>query len=1084
MRRILAFLLVCSASLRTGAAEIPRPEHPRPDAVRKHWLNLNGTWKFRFDPQDRGLSENWQSAAPAGFDRSIVVPFPWESELSGLGAPPAAKVGWYQRTLEIPADFPSDQRVVLHFGAVDWRAEVWIDGKVVGEHEGGYSPFSIDITEHVASRKPASLVVRVFDPTDPELPTGKQVGWYTPTSGIWQTVWLEARPAAQIRDFSLVTDLESVAAAVEIVAPIAGEYRLVATSKDADFRVESKVRAEAGAKTRIDLRGKPKTPRLWTPDDPHLSDLTLELMSPDGKVDSVDTYFGLRTIARGKFGDEPYERILLNGKPIYLRTALDQSFNPKGIYTAPDDDFLKRDLLLSKVMGLNGLRIHIKPDEPRRLYWADKMGVLILADMPNTWRQSPRARKAWEAGMREIVARDKNHPSIIAWIAFNETWGLGSPEEYKKDVDTQQWVKRMVSEIRALDPTRLVEDNSPCNYDHVAGTDINSWHFYIDDHADARKHIADVVDRTKPGSNFNYCPGELQSTAPLINSEYGSVSAGGGDRDVSWGFRDLTTQLRRHPKIQGYVYTELTDIEWEHNGFADYDRSLKQFGYEHFLPDMRPNELNGDDFVGYDAPPAIVGRPGEVIRVPVFISHFSNRTFEPKLRYWVDGVDDNGDVAMIVTPKSIPAKWTRYGVVEQQPIEIRLPAHPFVGALCLTLRDPENRRFAANFVNIVVKENAVRAERSPDDEHDSYLRFRPDDFASARWSGPSAVRPGKVWGQGAGWFEYRIQIPAALLDAGIESFFLRAELAPRAGVGQVDWNSRRNPQDQPQTDARKAPTSLRITLGDQTLPIDELEDDRADARGVLSHLARVEHGSHGDLVEAMIQPSAELLAKLKSGEPLRVRLEVPENAPHRGGLSVYGAESGMYPFDPVIHIHTKEVPPVDLGVDVSAPVARDRRADRIRPLITGVASASKPTVWSYLADAAAPPADWTTPEFDDSAWKKGYGGFGTEGTPGIALATEWKSPLILLRTRINLPKLGKNDQLGLRLIHDEDVAIFVNGKPLLQRRGYVTGYVDIGLAPEQVALFREGVNTIAVSCRQTRGGQGIDLGLTLLPEAP
>src|SRR5262249_18957716 len=217
-------------------------------------------------------------------------------------------------------------------------------------------------------------------------------------------------------------------------------------------------------------------PQLWTPETPNLYAVTPELRGEEpAQADRVETYFGLRTIRRGRYGDEPFERILLNGKPIYLRTALDQSFNPRGLYTAPDEEFIRRDMEITKSMGLNGLRIHIKPDEPRRLYWADRAGVLILEDMPNTWQQDPRARSAWEETMREAVVRDRNHPAIIAWVAFNETWGLGRPADYKKDRDTQRWVGEMVEAIRLLDPTRLVEDNSPCNYDHVADTDLNSW---------------------------------------------------------------------------------------------------------------------------------------------------------------------------------------------------------------------------------------------------------------------------------------------------------------------------------------------------------------------------------------------------------------------------------------------------------------------------------------------------------------------------------------------------------------------------------------------------------------------------------
>ena len=202
----------------------------------------------------------------------------------------------------------------------------------------------------------------------------------------------------------------------------------------------------------VTLVSKIRDPKLWTPENPNLYEVTLELRDAAGKlIDSIQTYFGLRTISRGRYGDAPFERILLNGKPLYLRARSRPVVQPRGLYTAPDDDFFKRDMMIAKEMGLNGLRIHIKPDEPRRLYWADKIGVLIMEDMPNTWRQTPQARTAWEQTMRETVVRDRNHPSIIAWVAFNETWGLGKPDDYKKDRDTQAWVGRMVDLIRGLD---------------------------------------------------------------------------------------------------------------------------------------------------------------------------------------------------------------------------------------------------------------------------------------------------------------------------------------------------------------------------------------------------------------------------------------------------------------------------------------------------------------------------------------------------------------------------------------------------------------------------------------------------------
>ena len=252
-----------------------------------------------------------------------------------------------------------------------------------------------------------------------------------------------------------------------------------------------------------------KDAKLWTPETPNLYEATLELKDEAGKViDSVETYFGLRTISRGRYGDEPFERILLNGKPIYLRAALDQSFNPKGLYTAPDDDFLKRDMIIAKTMGLNGLRIHIKPDEPRRLYWADHLGILILEDMPNTWRQNAAGAPGLGADDARSRRPRSQPPGDHRLGRLQRDLGPGQARRLQEGPRHPGLGGEMVELIRELDGhERLVEDNSPCNYDHIAENDLNSWHFYIDDHEKARRHIEDVVAQTKPGSGFNYCPG-------------------------------------------------------------------------------------------------------------------------------------------------------------------------------------------------------------------------------------------------------------------------------------------------------------------------------------------------------------------------------------------------------------------------------------------------------------------------------------------------------------------------------------------------------------------------------------------------
>ena len=608
---------------------------------------------------------------------------------------------------------------------------------------------------------------------------------------------------------------------------------------------------------------------------------------------------------------------------MYLRAALDQSFNPKGIYTAPDDDFLKRDMLIAKTMGLNALRIHIKPDEPRRLYWADRLGVLILEDMPNTWRQNARARSAWEQTMRAAVARDRNHPAIIAWVAFNETWGLGKAEDYKKDGDTQTWVARMVDQIRTLDGhDRLVEDNSPCNYDHIANTDVNSWHFYIDNHDEARRHIEDVVAKTQPGSGFNYVPGPGQSSLPLINSEYGAVSAGDGDRDISWGLRDLTTQLRRHKKIQGFVYTELADIEWEHNGLVNYDRTQKRFGYETWVPDMRPNELLGADFIGYDAPPAIVGKPGQTVTIPIFVSHFSDRPGPVVLRYWVGGFDSRADNLTVIAPTNVPFQWRPYDVVDLEPIKVKLPDYPFVGALALTLRDDRNQRFAANFVNLVVKPDQPLPRIRRRGPREVAIRFAPSDFAHREWSDAAKAPLGKVYGYGKGFFEYRIEVPPAVVKAYPESIYYLFQAASKARGERADWPARVNRQDYPQTDMMRTwRSTLDVLLNGRKIDRIELPDDAADARGVLSHLAKVEPGSHGELVDGLATLTDRDRALLAAGEPLVLRLAVPPDSPHAGGLCIFGASTGELPLDPTLEIHTRDPLPADLGVDPNTPAA-------------------------------------------------------------------------------------------------------------------------------------------------------------------
>ena len=406
-------------------------------------------------------------------------------------------------------------------------------------------------------------------------------------------------------------------------------------------------------------------------------------------------------------------------------------------------------------------------------------------------------------------------------------------------------------------------------------------------------------------------------------------------------------------------------------------------------------------------------------------------------------------------------------------------------------------------MNVVVKPDEPLPAVKRRNDHEAVLRFAPDDFARSEWSDPAEV-PGEAGGLGAGTLEYRIKVPPAVVDAGITHFTLRFEAAARAGRKRVDWPERKNRQDNPQTDGkpwagdaldpvadfrglldrlrepgRPTPTRLEVRLGDTLLGTETLDDDPADARGVLSHLNGVRHGSFGELLEFAEPISEALLTDLKAGKPLVLRLTVPEGANSAGGLSLFGASTGMFPIDPTLELTTANPLPADLGVDPTAPVAIDRIVQRITPLLnSGEKRDAEPATWAYTT--SDPGEGWRDPDFDDSAWERGPAGFGTQGTPAVRVNTRWDQPRIWLRTTVELPELGKSDQLTLRLFHDEDAQIFVNGKPLHRASGFVSSYEDIRLTSEQKDLFRPGKNTIAVSCRQTAGGQGIDLGLLRL----
>jgi len=566
----------------------PRPEHPRPQYQRDTWICLNGSWNFAFDFGFSGEERGWHQD-PSALHGGIIVPFCPESKLSGVGHTDFIPAIWYHRPLEIP-DAWKDQRVLLHFGAVDYDCRAWVNGQPVGRHYGGSASFCFDITDALQDGD-NHLVVCARDDTRSGLqPRGKQSAalyshgcLYTRTTGIWQSVWLEPVPRSRIESVRIVPDLDGARFALTptLKKPVRGQvFRAILLDGDREI-ASAQIPANSGAPGVLEV----PDPRPWSCADPHLYDLRFELLQGDQVTDQVSSYAGLR-----KFHIEG-NRFFLNDEPIFLRFVLDQGFYPDGIWTAPADAELRADIERAQAVGFNGARLHQRVFEERFHYWADRLGYLTWAEFCD-WgldfgrpQAAPNHQREW----REVLLRDVNHPSIVAWTPFNETAGhaRAHPEVHRRAL------QEIYDLTRALDPTRPVHDTS--GYVHVC-TDIFTVHDYDQDVEAFRERYASV-NPDKPGETSIRFP-ELSvpyAGQPYVVDEYGGTwwvedsGEAGTDRDEGWGYgnrpRDieevyqriegLTRALADHPHIAGFTYTQLTDIEQEQNGIYTYDRRPK-----------------------------------------------------------------------------------------------------------------------------------------------------------------------------------------------------------------------------------------------------------------------------------------------------------------------------------------------------------------------------------------------------------------------------------------------------------------------------------------------------------------------------
>jgi len=792
-----------------------------------------------------------------------------------------------------------------------------------------------------SGRPRALIVLRVEDPMDNhEQPVGKQWRWYTTTSGIWQTVFIEPRSPAHIRSFRIFTDIDAGTARFKIDCAGVDDHHVIATEihstghspQMTTFDVKKGIADEA---VKVDPL------QLWNPNEPHLYKVILRLQKAGQTVDTVRTYFGMRKIdfAPGEPPESP-TLLRLNGGARYLRGALYQSYYPDGVYTAGDVATLKNDIAYAKKVGFNFLRIHIKIDDPLLLYYADKMGMLLMADIPNFGEggDTPLGRRRFETMMREAIERDFNHPSIFAWCIFNETWGFGGQVEFAdliKSVDPRNrlrsqsraarpasvsaqgvgatatatlaaapqstraklanlgshaWVQSMWELAKKLDPTRLIEDMSVVHWEHLdyyahGDTDINSWHFYIDEYEKAREHIAKVVKSTFPGSNFNYVPGFAHKGQPLINSEYGGVGALDGDRDVSWSFKFLTHELRRYGQISGYIYTELHDVEWEHNGFLNYDRTPKDFGYD-------PTIINESDTLPINAPPIARVSPGQTVRVEVVSSHFSSRPSRNiSLRWQMDGMDTWGRLHQNLASGRVPIEFPHWRVVPAHVIELPMPAAPMLCTLFVSACTAEGTVVARNFIQHFISDHYPPGHEET--ARALVLRGTPGNWSAAEWSGNMSDRDhagaeDSCFGFGHGYFEWVLPLGGADIS--------------RAHRIRVLCEASSHRIDTPQTDADIFPTTLQIFLNGIKVYDAWIRNHPHDSRGALSYL-RGGLGAYGYLAHAFAEADlARQIARHTLDDCLRLRCVVPSDALVQGGLTIYGAECGRYPVAPTVII--------------------------------------------------------------------------------------------------------------------------------------------------------------------------------------
>ena len=584
--------------------------YPRPMLRREFWCSLDGSWDFVHDDADIGLTRRWfEPSSAEAFVATIQVPYPPESPASGVAATGLHPVVWYRRTVTtdvlLPAGAGADRRLLLHFGAVDYRASVWFDGQLVATHVGGQTPFVADVTDALTpSAAEHVIVVRAEDdPDDMTQPRGKQDWrekphgiWYERTTGIWQSVWVEAVAPLHVVDLAWTTDpaVGVIRGQIALSRRPAAEVRLEITVSFGDEVLCEQSFLVRDTTASVDLgidalrHGQERARLLWTPEHPVLVDVRVAVLdrASGRELDVVTSYVGLRSVSVGGGA------FLLNEQPYYVRAVLDQGYRPQTHLAARDTRELRSEVELIKAMGFNCVRVHQKAEDPRFLFWADRLGLLVWGETAAAYEFSPTAVELLVAEWTELVRRDRSHPSVVVWVPVNESWGV---QDIASSRAQQQFSQGIASLTRALDPSRPVVSNE--GWEHV-DSDILGLHDYSIDPERLRARYADrdaVLDVVRaahgpqgrrPILTDRQMQTYLAGDAPLMITEFGGVSltnAGdawgyttvGSDSEYATLLRDLFDAVRSSPAITGFCYTQFMDTGQETNGLLFIDATPK-----------------------------------------------------------------------------------------------------------------------------------------------------------------------------------------------------------------------------------------------------------------------------------------------------------------------------------------------------------------------------------------------------------------------------------------------------------------------------------------------------------------------------